>query len=365
MNQPSLLERIQAYQHRYAVSSGDIPINIIYSNPTAPLVAPRNKKNFVLETLLKPEDGLLENSKWCWANPVIPQINAIGFDLDALEFSREFVCKNTPCVITGMIDMQQQQRSIPQLLKMLGNKPVRVNCTPNGRADSVMEHPDTGIKVFAMPEEREMPFREFATWLLTPQQQKGEVFYISAQNDSLRSEYAELFADEEFTPTHIQQFATKQFGKSPDAVNLWIGDSRSVSTMHHDTYENMYCCLSGTKIFHLLPPCALPFMNQRDFPNAMWQSQDGKLKLVEGTTPWIELDIITEGEAWLPELVRSMIQRVELRAGQCLYLPSGWLHRVTQTEPTVAVNFWYDRDLNATWALMEALQQVIDAAAET
>jgi jumonji domain-containing protein 7 len=57
----------------------------------------------------------------------------------------------------------------------------------------------------------------------------------------------------------------------PDAVNLWIGDSRSVTSIHSgesdnsfarfvngpsapDPYENIYCVIRGKKIFTLFPP---------------------------------------------------------------------------------------------------------------
>jgi len=61
-------------------------------------------------------------------------------------------------------------------------------------------------------------------------------------------------------------------GLPPDAVNLWIGDSRSVTSVHSgenkkkpyktqvngpfvsDPYENVYCVMRGKKIFTLFPP---------------------------------------------------------------------------------------------------------------
>ena len=64
-------------------------------------------------------------------------------------------------------------------------------------------------------------------------------------------------------------------GLPPDAVNLWIGDSRSVTSVHSgeenktsymlmtnhvngpfvlDPYENVYCVIRGKKIFTLFPP---------------------------------------------------------------------------------------------------------------
>lgn len=307
----------------------------------------------VLQVLLRPEDGLLENAKWCWASPAVPRLAHCP---EPLQFFRDFVSRNTPCVLAGGLGDFRLGGGVGALERRLGRKPVRVNCTPNGRADSVVAD-GSGARVFAMPEERVMPFAEFARWLRSAAtDDDDEVLYISAQNDSLRSEYGELFADASFAPRLVERFATAVFGKAPDAVNLWVGGARSVSVMHRDTYENMYCCVAGTKVFHLLPPCAVPFMLETDFPNAQWRA--GELVPVPGATPWIERDLVPDA-GWLPELVRSMVQRVELRAGECLYLPSGWLHRVSQSEDTVAVNYWYDRELNSSWALLQAIDQIL------
>lgn len=53
------------------------------------------------------------------------------------------------------------------------------------------------------------------------------------------------------------------FGNAPEAVNLWIGDSRSVSSCHKDHYENLYVVVRGEKVFTLLPPSAAPFLHER------------------------------------------------------------------------------------------------------
>ena len=74
--------------------------------------------------------------------------------------------------------------------------------------------------------------------------------YVSRQNDSLTEEFPELAGDcDEHLP-----WATEAFGAPPDAVNLWCGDERAETTFHRDHYENVYCVVSGVKIFHLLPP---------------------------------------------------------------------------------------------------------------
>ncbi|KAK7880072.1 hypothetical protein WMY93_033264 [Mugilogobius chulae] len=47
-------------------------------------------------------------------------------------------------------------------------------------------------------------------------------------------------------------------GKTPDAVNFWLGEENAVTSMHKDHYENLYCVISGEKHFLLLPPTDRP-----------------------------------------------------------------------------------------------------------
>lgn len=54
-----------------------------------------------------------------------------------------------------------------------------------------------------------------------------EVHYLSRQNDSLRSEFSELLKE---VPELCM--AREAFGNEPEAINLWIGDDRSVSSCH-------------------------------------------------------------------------------------------------------------------------------------
>jgi len=51
--------------------------------------------------------------------------------------------------------------------------------------------------------------------------------------------------------------------QEPDAINLWIGNSRSVTALHRDNYENVYCQITGRKHFVLLPPIAMPCVNEQ------------------------------------------------------------------------------------------------------
>merc|ERR1719221_2224372 len=61
----------------------------------------------------------------------------------------------------------------------------------------------------------------------------------------------------------VVPFGLSAFGNEPEAVNLWIGDERAVSSCHKDHYENLYVVVRGEKIFTLLPPSAAPFLYER------------------------------------------------------------------------------------------------------
>uniref|UniRef100_A0A7S2ENW1 JmjC domain-containing protein n=1 Tax=Ditylum brightwellii TaxID=49249 RepID=A0A7S2ENW1_9STRA len=91
------------------------------------------------------------------------------------------------------------------------------------------------------------------------------VLYYSRQNDCLRTELKHLFDLNLFPSTF--DFAQECFGygSPPDAINLWIGDERAVSSMHKDHYENLFYVLSGEKVFTLCPPADAPFLYEGEF----------------------------------------------------------------------------------------------------
>jgi len=79
------------------------------------------------------------------------------------------------------------------------------------------------------------------------------------ENDNLRDEYAQLYKDVE-PDIAWARIALQQ---EPDAINLWIGNSRSVTALHRDNYENIYCQIIGRKHFVLLAPVETPCINER------------------------------------------------------------------------------------------------------
>ncbi|KAL2760558.1 hypothetical protein ACRALDRAFT_1066933 [Sodiomyces alcalophilus JCM 7366] len=272
--------------------------------------------------------------------------------------------------------------------------------TPNADAPTAL--PD-GSLALAKPHEEDHPFASFLASIIQQTKQDlsppsatreptvPEVLYAQTQNDNLRNEYAPLLALHHL-PTSIPFARIALDQTSPDALNLWVGNARSVTALHKDNYENIYVQLRGRKRFVLLPPWCHPCVNERPLRAATYRRQPADQPspgqtdrgdkeeggLVgeadkEGETPSgasngstlvLEPD---EGAddvpfaTWDPDKPDAnptpyshlaVPIRVDLEPGDMLYLPAMWYHKVSQfcvegdEGFVLAVNYWYDMDFS-------------------
>jgi jumonji domain-containing protein 7 len=281
------------------------------------------------------------------------------------QFLRDFVLPNKPCVITGLMDdwPAMQKWSEDYMCACLGDTKVSINVTPNGRGDAI-----TSDGYFAMPEERSMRFDEFLAKL--HDKVSDEVCYLSHQNDNLRQQIAasrkSLMQD---VPASIC-FVDEALGCSPDAVNLWVGDERAMTTLHKDHYENIYAVVQGSKIFTLYPPAALPLLYPRQCPPKAYHKAGDRWTLADSpydepgaTRPWISVDPQAPDFERFPLFRHAVPTRVEVHRGEVLYLPAMWFHQVAQTDGTVAVNYWYDMVYGDRYVSHKLLERLVAAAA--
>ena len=87
------------------------------------------------------------------------------------------------------------------------------------------------------------------------------------ENDNLHGEFLPLLPD---MPSEIP-WARIALRQQPDAVNLWIGNSKSTTSLHKDNYENIFCQLVGQKHFTLIPPIEAPCVSETMVPQATYQ----------------------------------------------------------------------------------------------
>ena len=218
---------------------------------------------------------LSELTKDFWIDPKVKVVT----NPSAIEFLRDSYSTYTPSILQGLLkDWKCYQKwDIDYLNEILSDKEIKVNLTPDGRADSVITVPDSDSaelelnenpphhktkEIFVYPLEQKLKFSLFRDMILNPQENDA-VPYLSEQNDNLRQEFPELMQD---VPSHFP-LASACFGDTNDttngissnealpsssstlkkealeAVNLWIGDERSQSSLHKDHFEVSYAYL--------------------------------------------------------------------------------------------------------------------------
>lgn len=274
-----------------------------------------------------------------------------------LEFMR-YVARNTPFVVRGgASDWPAVKRwTASYLRESLAGHHVNVAVTPYGNADAPTDQ--DGHLIFAKPHEEEQLFSSFLDYLTSQElsshsspESRGEVRYAQTQNDNLRNEYSSLYSQ---VPPSIP-FARIALQNEPDAVNLWIGSSASVTALHRDNYENVYVQVAGRKHFVLLPALCQPCVNEQELEPASYVREARGLRLQKEDGDKVPFatwdpDNPTIRSTKYSHLARPL--RVTLEPGDMLYLPAMWYHKVSQSCSEegicVAINYWYDMEFSGS-----------------
>ncbi|KAI0774451.1 Clavaminate synthase-like protein [Fomes fomentarius] len=256
----------------------------------------------------------------------------------------------------------------------MGDKHISVAVTPNGRADAVTRGPDKKL-YFVEPYTQKMTLSSFLQTLSsdldgTGASGGGEVHYLQSQNGNMfTNRYFDMSGEDdpsefeplrEYVPSEIP-WCSEALDRSPDAVNLWVGDEKSVTSIHSDPYENIYTVIRGAKHFTLLPPTEGWCLRERQYPHATYHraSPSSALELVPSppSTPLIRWSSVADPTASgaLPPEAHPI--HITVKAGETLYLPAGWWHYVRQEGFTVAINYWYDMEGRGTsWVWLNLLR---------
>ncbi|CAE6471543.1 unnamed protein product [Rhizoctonia solani] len=260
---------------------------------------------------------------------------------------------------------------------VMGGRKLSIAVTPNGRADALHTLPN-GACYFVEPHTEQMTMQELLQTIKESERDaSNEVYYLQSQNGNMYSTVdfesgpdhtsnselcPELLSD---VPREIS-WASEALGRTPDAVNVWIGGSRSVTSVHSDPYENVYSVIRGSKHFTLLPPTEGYTLREQRVPHAKYirPAPSSPLEIEpipDSTVRWAEVDptlsYISGTEIGAP-------LRVTVKAGDALYLPAGWWHHVAQSGDResgicIAVNWWYDVEMRGmTWTWMSFLRRM-------
>ncbi|KAF8914631.1 cupin-like domain-containing protein [Mucidula mucida] len=315
-----------------------------------------------------------------WISKEYYDLNGSHFEVldeppSALQFAR-LSHISRPVLIKGIldsiIDATKTLWTNEYLEKKMGDQPISVSVTPNGLADAVTTAPD-GKDYFVEPHVESMTMREMLHKLESdaPNASRNEAYYLQSQNGNLYSAGYLTSPDldaSEFDPLRPDvppeiSWCSEAFDRHPDAVNLWIGNSRSVTSIHSvtDPYENIYTVVRGAKYFTLLPPTQ-GWCLRALYPHAQYvrDTESGQLKIQPSQSPtstvrWSSVRDPIASNAFL-ETTHPI--HITVRAGESLYLPAGWWHYVQQSnETTVALNWWYDIEMQGmSWVMLSFLR---------
>ncbi len=113
---------------------------------------------------------------------------------------------------------------------------------------------------------------------------------------------------------------------------VWIGHASNVSS-HYDAMDNLACVAVGTRRFTLFPPESIAKLYIGPIDNTM-----------AGQPVSLAASSAADKDRFpLFEDIKDQSLTVELQAGDALYLPKLWWHKVESTAPfNVLVNYWWD-----------------------
>jgi peptidyl-lysine (3S)-dioxygenase / protease len=254
------------------------------------------------------------------------------------------------------------------------HQPVDIAITPFGNADSLIENPqDPHNKIFVEPASIQLTLKHFLSRLATHSSSNvhDSVAYLQSQCSNLTSTPLAALAND--VPQNFD-FAVSVLGE-PDAINIWIGDEKSVTSVHRDPYENLYLVLKGSKTFRLWAGLDEVCMPTKLVPTGRYKYSEanGEPKFeVEvdhdptNTIPWVDMDplVIQKPDCSSAGRLPAKMHIVKVEEGQILFLPAGWFHHVTQEcgkwddgsrAPAIAVNYWYDMDYSGDRYVMRQL----------
>jgi jumonji domain-containing protein 7 len=203
-------------------------------------------------------DALSADVTDIWVLPTVPVLDKPT----PTDFLRRAVLPHHPVIIRGLLDgwpavSDPQPWTLASVCaKVRASEGVTVTLTPDGRADAPRalrgsEPPHEQQHRFMYPCECSMPAALFQEMLEHPQPGDA-VPYLSLQNDNLRTTYPELLADIRPLPLAAEAFG-EATAAAPEAVNLWVGDERSVSSLHKGTTPHPYCAAKKTNADTLSP----------------------------------------------------------------------------------------------------------------
>ena len=239
---------------------------------------------------------------------------AVVEGVEPQEFYRDYVKKNVPVILKGMMDQwPATSKWTFQFFRDLGSRST--------------VHIEEGNVFQGKTEFRKQQFCEFLDQLLKDEETDSGA-YLSVFR--IFDEFPELRSDVDFSL--IDQHKLKS------STVAWIGPAGTVTGYHIDWGDNILAQLQGRKHIHLAAPSSTP---------NMYVSK----KFEQGSTlSQVDLDNVDYDQ--FPNFSKVRHHEFVLNPGEMIFIPRGWWHHVRSLDKSISVsNITYD----AKGVLLDAL----------
>lgn len=249
-----------------------------------------------------------------------------GRDLTAQRFQREVVEGCQPVTLRGLVtDWPVVQAALGSPARL---KDYLAAFDVGGRVETYLGAPAIGGKYYYAPDFKGFNFERRMMKLLEALQ----VMMQSLDQPQAQSVYVGSVPTGDTLPGFASANAMPFLGPGV-SPRIWLGTRSNVSC-HHDTYDNLACVIAGRRRFTLFSPELIGKLYVGPIDNTMAGAPVSLAASADGPQ---------DGDFPLFEEIRARALRVELEAGDALYLPKLWWHKVESLAPLNGlVNYWWD-----------------------
>jgi hypothetical protein len=223
------------------------------------------------------------------------------------EFFEQYYFRHRPVVIEGLLsDWPALSRWSPEsFAERFGE--VEVELLAGREAD-----PDPDFHGASLV--RMLPMRELVAWIRAAQQTND--FYLVGRNHLLQHPAFSPLLEELRAPAGFIAPDVRE----PDSTHLWFGPAGTLSNLHHDGVNVLFCQVYGRKRFWLIPSFETPRLyNDRGFYSAV--------------------DILAPQLKRYPAFQHVRVRSLDVGPGDALLIPVGWWHAVQALEASISVTF--------------------------
>lgn len=204
---------------------------------------------------------------------------------------------------------------------------------PDSERSSLDHHLDWNIK--------QVKFREYIQALKS-----------NKDNYSLRED-KELFANiPELTEdlNNLQPFLDPECFDEDDYKGLWFARKGHVTALHIDIGEGHLFQIYGEKRFTFFSPEQTPYLYEEDRARIdkderSKEVDDDELEIWKEYMRWSLVNPLHPDYEKFPELKKAEYRVAEVKAGDVIYVPSGWWHMVESLGITISVTAGLDEEL--------------------